>query len=348
MATIVFSTVGTMLGGPIGGAIGALVGRQVDGALLGIPNRQGPRLRELGVTTSTYGEALPRHYGRMRVAGSIIWATDLVEHSETQGGGKGSPSVTTYTYSASFAVALASRPILGIGRIWADGRLLRGEAGDLKVGGTLRIHTGAGDQGTDPLLAASAAVDRCPAYRGLAYAVFEDLDLAEFYNRVPNLTFEVIADETFDLGTLVGDVLDDAEAAVALEGVAGWSCEGSLAETLDMLDAVMSLEIYAAGDRLIIKPARLQAEAVAMPEPALSLADDGFGGQAGYSRRRDPVIEQPPMALRYYDTARDYLPGVQRAAGRPTAGEPRTLELPAALDPVAARGLIEATLRRAD
>ncbi|GGY99660.1 phage tail protein [Novosphingobium colocasiae] len=348
MTTIVFSTVGSMVGGPIGGAIGALVGRQVDGALLGIPNRQGPRLRELGVTTSTYGEVLPRHYGRMRVAGSVIWATDLVEHSDTEGGGKGSPSLTTYTYSASFAVALASRPILSVGRIWADGRLLRGAAGDLKVGGALRIHTGRGDQPADPLLAADAGADRCPAYRGLAYAVFEDLDLSEFYNRVPNLTFEVIADEAFDLGTLVGDVLDDADAAAALDGVAGWSCEGSLAEALDMLDAVVPMEAYAAGDRLIIKPARLQTEAVALPEPALNVTDDGFGGQSGFARRRDPVIVQPPMALRYYDTARDYLPGLQRATGRPIVGKPRTLELPAALDPVAARALIERTLRRGD
>ena len=53
----------------------------------------------------------------------------------TQGGGKGKPKVTTYSYTASFAVALASRPIAGIGRIWADGNLLRGAAGDLKTGG---------------------------------------------------------------------------------------------------------------------------------------------------------------------------------------------------------------------
>jgi hypothetical protein len=88
MATLVFSSLGTMLGGPIGGAIGSLVGRQVDTALFGPSRRQGPRLKELAVTTSTYGQMIPRHFGRMRVAGSVIWATDLVEHSEAQGGGK--------------------------------------------------------------------------------------------------------------------------------------------------------------------------------------------------------------------------------------------------------------------
>ena len=123
MATIVFTALGTMLGGPIGGLIGAVAGQAVDSSLFG-GSVQGPRLNSLAITTSAYGSAISRHFGTMRVAGSIIWATNLVEHSQTTGG-KGSPSVTTYTYTSSFAVALASRPIIGIGRIWADGNLLR-------------------------------------------------------------------------------------------------------------------------------------------------------------------------------------------------------------------------------
>ena len=129
MATLVFSALGTLIGGPLGGAIGALAGRQVDAAIFGGGNREGPRLKELAATASSYGTALPRYFGRMRVPGSVIWATDLVEHKETQGGGKGRPSVTTYSYTASFAVALASRPLGGLGRIWADGNLLRGTDG---------------------------------------------------------------------------------------------------------------------------------------------------------------------------------------------------------------------------
>ena len=207
MATLVFSAIGTLVGGPIGGAIGALAGRQVDAAIIGSPNRHGPRLKELAVTTSSYGSVLPRHFGRVRAPGSIIWATELVEHSETRGGGKGGPSLTSYTYSASFAVALASRPIEGIGRIWADGNLLRGEAGDLKTGGAMRIYTGRGDQEPDPLIAEVEGADKTPAYRGLAYVVFEDLELIDFHNRIPALTFEIIADENFDLQNIVGEVI---------------------------------------------------------------------------------------------------------------------------------------------
>lgn len=347
MATLLFSAVGSIFGGPLGGAIGALVGRSVDGALIGGNRREGPRLKELAATTSSYGAALPRHFGRMRVAGSIIWATDLVEHSETQGGGKGG-SVRTYSYTASFAVALASRPIHGIGRIWADGNLLRGTAGDLKAEGTLRIHTGQHDQQPDPLIAAAEGASRCPAWRGLAYVVFEDLDLGDFFNRIPALTFEVIADEAgFGLDDIVGPLIDDADTDVPLTGLAGFSCEGPLADTLQQLDAVIPMDCDASGDRLVISRARLQTAPIALPEAAVAVDDGDFGGASGFARRRAPQPPAPLAILRYYDVARDYQPGLQRLGGRAGPGEPQTLELPAALDAAEARRLLEQTSRRA-
>src|SRR5690349_9174208 len=98
MATLVLSTVGNMLGGPVGGAIGALIGQSIDQSILGPGPRQGPRLNDLAVQTSSYGTAIPRIYGRMRVAGSVIWATDLQESSATQSGGKGQSAVETFNY----------------------------------------------------------------------------------------------------------------------------------------------------------------------------------------------------------------------------------------------------------
>lgn len=141
MATLVLSAVGTLVGGPLGGAIGALVGRQLDAKIVGTPTREGPRLTELAVSTSSYGQPVPQIHGTMRVGGTIIWATDLQESRSTSGG-KGQPRTTSYSYSTSFAVALSSRPIERIGRIWADGNLLRGAAGDLKTAGMMRLHSG--------------------------------------------------------------------------------------------------------------------------------------------------------------------------------------------------------------
>lgn len=348
MATLVLGSLGTALGGPLGGAIGSLAGRQFDGAVFGSPTRQGTRLKELAVTTSSYGQILPRHFGRMRVAGSVIWATDLVGHDQRQGGGKGSTAVATYSYTASFAIALASRPILGLGRIWADGQLLRGADGTLKVPGVLRIHEGAGDQAADPLIAAAEGPDRCPAYRGIAYVVFEDLDLSEFYNRIPALTFEVIADDGVDLQAIFGEVLETIDAAVPLESLVGYTSEGSPAADLQVFDQIEPMDVAASGETLTIAPARRQDTPLPLGEPAIATGDGDFGAASGFVRNRDAPTEQPPRILRYYDVDRDFQAGVQRASGQPTPGEPGTIELPAALDAGAARSLIEQASRRID
>ena len=191
MATLVLSTVGTLLGGPVGGAIGSLVGQSIDQQILGSPSR-GPRLGDLTVQTSSYGTQIPRIYGKMRVAGSVIWSTDLVESTQTSGA-KGQPDLV-YSYSVSLAVALSSRAIADIGRIWADGKLLRGESGDFKVSTDFRFYQGGEGQDIDPLIASIEGIEETPAYRGLALAVFENLELAEYGNRIPFLTFEILAD----------------------------------------------------------------------------------------------------------------------------------------------------------
>ena len=91
---------------------------------------------------------IPRVYGRMRVGGNIIWATDFREETETTrhggggkgGGGGGGTEVTEYFYFASLAVALCEGPITGIGRIWADGKPMSLD------GVTMRVHLGGEDQ----------------------------------------------------------------------------------------------------------------------------------------------------------------------------------------------------------
>ncbi|MEO5598806.1 MAG: phage tail protein [Novosphingobium sp.] len=347
MATLLFSAVGSMFGGPIGGAIGALVGRSVDGMIFGGGTREGPRLKELSVTTSSYGTPVPRVFGRMRLAGTIIWSTDLVEHRDKQGGGKGKPSVTNYSYSASLAVALSSRRIAGIGRIWADGNLLRGAAGDMKSGGSFRFYNGAGDQLLDPLLAAAEGEGLCPAYRGLAYSVFEDLQLGDFGNRIPALTFEVFADDAgFTSAALLDGVVDDVVATVAMSGLVGLSCEGSLADTLSQLDPAWPIDCDVSGDQLTLGRDGTSAP-ILLREAAISIADDAFGSKQGYTRKRLPPPSALPEILRYYDIDRDYQPGLQRAPGRPRPGQPATVELPAALASGDARQLIEVIARRA-
>ncbi|TIX49374.1 phage tail protein [Alteraurantiacibacter aquimixticola] len=349
MATIVLSAVGQVVGGPIGSAVGALIGSQIDQLIFKPGDREGARLKELRITTSSYGTPMGRHYGKIRVPGSIIWATDLAESSESQGGGKGQPSVTTYSYSSSFAVALSSRPIKNIGRIWADGNLLRGAAGDLKVGGELRIYLGHGDQQPDPLLA-SAIGPECPAYRGLAYCVFESLELADFGNRIPSLSFEVIADDgEVSLAEMIRPAGSQIEVDRPLPSLVGFSEEGGpLMSSLESIATVYPFSCDASGQTLTVKSSdTLPGNPALLPQTATDLSGDGFGPTSGKSRRRQADLREIPEGLRYYDLARDYQAGLQRADGRARPGRSRVIDFPGALDASDARGLANQAAERA-
>ena len=202
MATLLLqaagAAVGGMLGGPFGAvlgrAVGAVAGAVVDRNLLGSGggDRVGPRVTALAGVSSTEGAAIARVYGRARVGGQMIWATRFEETSTTRAGGGGGKSVgraptqTTYAYFANFAIALCEGRIAEVRRIWADGK----EIDQTKF--TIRFYAGDESQTPDPLIVAKEGADNAPAYRGVAYVVFERVPLAEFGNRIPQLTFEVV------------------------------------------------------------------------------------------------------------------------------------------------------------
>lgn len=191
MATMLLQYAGSLAGGVLGGPLGAMVGRAlggiagaaVDQSLFGA-KVEGPRLSSLQVLSSSEGAAIPALWGKARLAGQIIWAQPIVEHKKKKKtGGKGGPSISEYTYTASFAVGICEGPISRIGRIWADGN----EIDPDRFG--FRLYRGTETQKPDSLIA--SLEKNAPAYRGLAYVVFTDLPLTPFGNRVPQLSFEV-------------------------------------------------------------------------------------------------------------------------------------------------------------
>ena len=205
MAALLLSAAGAAAGNAVfgptsaiaGRLAGALAGNAIDQALFGSRRERtldGPRLADLEVMASIDGAPIPRVYGRARLAGQLIWATNLQEvvsaASESSGGkGMGGGSTvttitTTYSYFANLAVGLCEGPIGAVLRVWADGKPL-----DLS-GIAMRIYTGDEAQTPDPLIVAKEGA--APAYRGLAYVVFERLPLADFGNRIPQLSFEVV------------------------------------------------------------------------------------------------------------------------------------------------------------
>ena len=199
MATVVLAAAGSAVGGAAGGSFlglgaaalgqtaGAVLGGVIDSRILGLgsePVERG-RIGTMRLQTSEEGTPIPRVWGRMRVTGQVIWSTRFRETvTRHDAGGKGGgPTLRDHAYTVSFAVALCEGPIARIGRVWADGRPLSLD------GVQWRLHRGTEAQGPDPAI--EAAEGETPAFRGVAYLVFEDLELGPFGNRVPQISVEV-------------------------------------------------------------------------------------------------------------------------------------------------------------
>jgi hypothetical protein len=208
MATILLSAAGAAIGGAVGGSVlgissvalgrfaGAVIGRSIDQRLLGQGSEvvETGRVNQLRLTGSGEGDAIAQVYGRMRVGGQVIWATEFRETVTVtpgqSGGGKGSPrpatpTVREFRYSVSLAIALCEGEITNVARIWADGTEIAPDSLNM------RVYPGSRDQLPDPLIEAVEGAGSVPAYRGTAYVVIEELDLTPFGTRVPQFSFEV-------------------------------------------------------------------------------------------------------------------------------------------------------------
>jgi hypothetical protein len=344
MATLVLNVVGTKLFGPIGGAIGAIIGQTIDAEIFKPKGRQGPRLNDLRLQTSSYGTPLPKIFGTMRVAGTVVWATDLQEDRNKEGGGKGRPSTTTYSYSASFAVALSARPVSAIHRIWADGKLLRGAAGDFKTETDFRFYSGGEEQDADPLIASAEGLGGTPAYRGLALAVFENMQLADFGNRIPSLTFEVEAEaDAVSLATIVGELSAGGASAETTATLTGYAAHGdSVRGAIETLTEALPHSI--ADDGAKLRLVEEDGEPVALDGLLLG-ASPGEQGRAAVQLDRlaaDAVPDE--IALRYYEPARDYQAGLQRARIDGPGLRAERIDFPATLAAGRAKAIAERRL----
>lgn len=234
MATLILAAAGAAVGGAVGGGLagvssvalgrlaGATLGRVIDQSLLG----GGADVVETGkidrfrLTGSAEGAALSRVYGRVRVAGQVIWATRFLEGYQETGGGKGmpkAPKTRAYSYSVSLAIALCEGEILRVGRIWADGDEIGREALNL------RVYLGTDTQAPDPKMEAVEGAGTVPAYRGTAYVVIEDLELSRFGNRVPQFNFEVVRATPKHVPEQASDYSETVRAVALMPGTGEYS-----------------------------------------------------------------------------------------------------------------------------
>jgi hypothetical protein len=200
VGAVVGGVIGAAVGGPAGAVYGAQIGMAVGGALdppKG-PTIEGPRLNDLTVQTSTYGQFIPRTYGTIGLSGNVFWLEnnkikEVVKKKKSGGKGGGSAATTkTYTYFATFAIGLCEGPIAGIRRVWVGPDLLY-DSGSDDIGTIIAsnsaasgftVYLGTDTQQPDPRIQAEMGAANCPAYRGLAYIVMKDLKLAKYGNSV--------------------------------------------------------------------------------------------------------------------------------------------------------------------
>lgn len=197
-----------------------------------------------------------------------------------------------------------------------------------------------------PLVASIEGIANTPAYRGLAVAVFENLELAEYGNRIPFLTFELLGDGE---PPQVAAILDDAS-------------RGTIASSLDR--SIMGYAAYGASIQTALQPLvdcfgiELFDDGFGLRSPAVSalvpITEDELGNSADarpaarIQKERASARDIPGLLrLGYYDPARDYQAGEARAVAAESNAGSLHRELAAVIDAHTAKSLAQQMLGRA-
>ncbi len=226
---------GSMLGGALGGKIGGALGGGVLSRLgSSIGSRYGAKFGgKLGLntdrklfyrkqeftkltnlrdsfyfSTTKYGSVIPLVFGKMRVQGNIIWLNNMTQNEENISSSKyfdarqvkAKFTERKFSYNLSFAVAVCQGKISEISRVWNGDELI-----DLSPY-RHRIYCGYEDQMPDPLIN-DLSGGNAPAFRDLAYVVFEEMPLSDFDDVIPNFSFEVTRRANINEGLVVEDMV---------------------------------------------------------------------------------------------------------------------------------------------
>lgn len=208
MAQLVVGAAGAVVGyfASGGNPMGAYYGYAIASTLYAVtrpgPHSEGPRLQDLKVTGTEYGQTIPYVFGHPRVPVQIVWSSDKREVANTTTQGKGGgPSYTEYSYEVDLLCILSDNEIAGGARVWDNGKLIytqRGDASEDSITSSqttdrwrrITFYSGAPDQLPDPTYEAAVGVGIAPAYRGRGTVFIEGLQLGTS-GQLPILTIEV-------------------------------------------------------------------------------------------------------------------------------------------------------------
>ena len=330
MAEVVLGIAGAAVAGIPGMGVTALTGFQIGvtlGALLFPP--AGPKLDkgkldEIRLQNAQQGTSIPIIYGRNRTAGTVLWASGLRERSKTstQGGKGGGGGVTTteYYYSTSIAVLVCEGPVSRVRRIWANTEVIY----DWRTGGSptvvdwidpskIKVYLGTQTL-PDATIEAAEGAGNVPAFKGLCYIVFEDLQLQELGNQIPNFSFEVetnyanlqavMEDVALRTGLTSSDFDFSNLSSYPVNGiVVGARTEG--ARIMEMIAKANWLDIVETGGKLRAVP-RTGTSILTIPTDHIGAAADGEPKPYVEFTRAQEVELPREFEVKYNSEAQDF------------------------------------------
>lgn len=267
MAVLALGLIGAGAGAAYG-AEAALIGFN-SGILLGgiiFPKKiGGDKLSDLKVTTSTYGGTVQQVWGNIRVAGDIFWAAidadgnHLVDNSTTSSqGGSGGAQITTEYATATFAVIVAHSRIIDsennvifrnptIQRIWFNDKIVWDVTAT--TSNKLSVVFYDGTQTTaDSIMDGNTYVrysKNSPAYKNIAYCLFDTANLSDYGNRLPNVSIEIQTD-VCTVGDVISDLLRQVgikSSNIDISGVSSTYMTGfALTSSTNISDAIQAIQ----------------------------------------------------------------------------------------------------------
>lgn len=226
------------------------------------------------------------------------------------------------------------------------------------------LYRGLGDQISDPtmeLVAQSQGITcGVPAYRHRAHVVFQRLELADFGNRIPNLTFEVVQSDDARIVPVLTDLmsragidpeyydlseLPDAGIPSYILGYTIGKVTSYRAAMEPLLEA-FNVDAAEIGNKIVFREKRRSYDHV-IQYSDLAAVDTGSGPEAPVRLTFRDVVEMPKsLDVRYKDPEREYQVNTARFArqiGRSTQSS--VLELPAVLSPTLMKTYVRDKMR---
>jgi hypothetical protein len=339
---------GAIAGATIGLAAGSYVGGYIDQTYL-YPLLQdqkgvkGPRIDDLPIQTASEGSPMHFALGREnRIAGTIIWLSDLIElkkEDDVEGGkgGGGGAKQTSYEYYVHIAVGICEGPITNVRKIWADAKLIYDdslpEPKDRRVH-LIRIYTGLNGhpQDADSIISSYEGLENTPGFRGTAYVVLEGLLLRDFGNRVPQFTFLVEVQTHESVAAGIFNILsranltqpEDFDMAGVEHSIRGYTMSGPTTPISCLEPIMQAYDVLTRENGPQIIFFTRGREDIVDIDPNDLVAIDGVGGDGGSGGPRPFLLNDPSgwdlpkeVNVRYIDPTHDY----QNGNGKYTRGD---------------------------